>query len=114
MRNYDLMKSYSITHDEYSSILLYQGGKCAICGIKESDLVGRKKYLCVDHNHKTGHIRGLICDKCNRGIGLLQDSINILEKAIGYLNNHQHSPKAIEGFVHHPVHGQVARITHIF
>lgn len=91
MRNYDLMKSYSITHDEYSSILLSQGGKCAICEIKESDLVGRKKYLCVDHNHKTGQIRGLICDKCNRGIGLLQDSIDVLQKAIVYLNTHTYS-----------------------
>lgn len=114
MRNYDLMKSYSISHNEYNRMLALQHGECAICGIKESDLIGRKKYLCVDHNHDTGVIRGLICDKCNRGIGLLQDSIDLLEKSILYLKKYQHSPKAVEGFVHHPVHGQVARLTHIF
>jgi len=51
-----------LTTDEYNQILNLQGGKCAICGVHSSHMDQR---LCVDHNHKTGCIRGLICKPCN-------------------------------------------------
>ena len=85
MREYDLMKSYSITVDDYNRMFESQYGKCAICGTSSSVESSRKKYLCVDHNHETGKVRGLLCDKCNRGIGLLNDDIQTLISAIKYL-----------------------------
>ena len=84
-REYDLMKSYSITTKEYDDLLKQQDGKCKICGTT-SPIEGRKKYLCVDHDHNTGKIRGLLCDKCNRGIGLLNDDIKIIKNALDYLS----------------------------
>ena len=74
-RKYDLFKSYSLTVEEFNFMLLSQDNKCKICGIDASTLNGRKKHFCVDHNHKNGEIRGLLCDKCNRGIGLLNEDI---------------------------------------
>jgi hypothetical protein len=67
-------------------MLLKQNDCCAICKRHKSEVtVKRKNHLCVDHNHSTGKIRGLLCDKCNRGIGLLCDDIDILKNAIEYL-----------------------------
>jgi hypothetical protein len=86
-REHSLMKSYSITIEEYDYILKKQDSKCAICGIHSASIVGRKKHLCVDHNHKTGMVRGLLCDKCNRGIGLLNDDPITIKSAIDYLNS---------------------------
>ena len=78
---------YNITLDEYNEILKSQNKSCAICGINESDIsTGRKTKLCVDHCHSTGRIRGILCDKCNRGIGLLQDDPKIISNALSYLN----------------------------
>lgn len=47
------------------------------------------KVLCVDHNHKTGEIRGLLCGLCNSGIGHFKDKIKLLKKAIKYLENYE-------------------------
>lgn len=58
-----------------------QNGKCKICGKEQPN-----KKLATDHCHTTGKIRGLLCDPCNRGIGLLQDSSTILQKAKEYLD----------------------------
>lgn len=88
IRNYDLKKSYGITLDDYNYMFNNQNGCCAICGLHISELKMKHKHnLCVDHCHITGEIRGLLCDKCNRGIGLLNDDIEILKNAIKYLKN---------------------------
>lgn len=55
-----------------------QKGKCAICKRKLNK-------ACSDHNHETGKWRGLLCDNCNRGMGLLKDDIMTLQAAIAYL-----------------------------
>jgi hypothetical protein len=87
MREYDLNKSYKITVDEYNKMFLKQKGCCAICNININEInKAHKKNLCVDHNHITKKIRGLLCDKCNRGLGLFCDDNNLLLKAINYLN----------------------------
>jgi hypothetical protein len=87
MRNFDLKKSYGITQDDYNEMFTKQNGCCKICEIHILNLnQKRKKHLCIDHDHKTGKIRGLLCDKCNRGIGLLQDSKYVLLNAYNYLN----------------------------
>lgn len=75
-----LKNKYGITIDEYKEILKKQGGVCAICKKSET-----KRNLSVDHCHKTGKIRGLLCKKCNSGIGLLCDSKEIVSSALIYL-----------------------------
>jgi len=80
-----LLKKYNITLEEYDSLLLKQDHKCAICS---SDMAqSNKQYLCVDHCHTTGKVRGLLCDKCNMGLGLFQDNIELLQNSITYLLN---------------------------
>lgn len=72
-----------MTVEVYESLLSEQKGVCAICSRAE---VGKK--LCVDHNHKTGKVRGLLCALCNQSIGMLQEDVNVLQKAIEYLRIH--------------------------
>jgi hypothetical protein len=57
-------------------------GKCAVCGILESEC---KRKLHVDHCHKTGKFRGFICNRCNKVLGYMNDSSELLEKAVLYL-----------------------------
>ena len=88
MRKYDLKKSYNMTIEQYDEMLLKQNNCCGICKKHISKIISTKKFnFCVDHNHNTGRIRGLLCDKCNRGIGLLCDDIDILINAIEYLSH---------------------------
>ena len=75
---------YNLSLEEYNNLLVSQGSCCAICS---KFFNPSSTSLCVDYDHKTGNIRGLLCMTCNRGIGLLKDSVEILEKAIKYLNN---------------------------
>lgn len=75
---------YGITLEQYNQMLLTQGNVCAICRKGES-VLGRS--LCVDHDHKTGKPRGLLCLDCNSGIGHLKDDTSYLLRAIKYLNN---------------------------
>jgi hypothetical protein len=88
MKDYDLKKNYGIDLNEYEIMFSKQNGCCAICETHITKINSKhKKHLCVDHNHETKQIRGLLCDKCNRGLGLFCDDKNILLKAINYLNN---------------------------
>jgi len=79
-----LQKSWGLTQENFNKLLAGQGGGCAICGSSKS---GTRKdgRLCVDHNHETGEIRGLLCASCNRGIGLLGDSSEVIFAAFNYL-----------------------------
>jgi len=86
-RRYSLKRPYGISLEEYEEMLKVQDSKCAICGTFNTGKKGTWN-LCVDHDHKTGKIRALLCNKCNRGIGLLQDSIPLLKKAIKYLKKY--------------------------
>lgn len=64
-----------------------QHNKCAICGNKETKkLHGKVVSLAVDHCHKTGKVRGLLCQNCNHGIGMLKDDPKLLKNAIIYLS----------------------------
>jgi len=83
-------KNFGITPEKYADMLLAQKGKCAICGKKESQIVfGKIKSLSVDHCHKTGKVRGLLCSCCNLLLGQARDHIGILAKAIFYLKRHK-------------------------
>ena len=65
-------------------MLAAQDGKCAICGTTST---GNRKAFHVDHDHKTGKVRGLLCSNCNTGIGNLRDDIGLLNRAIEYLSH---------------------------
>ncbi len=80
-RNSRLIIQYGIDILQYEQLLLRQGMVCAICrGVCKS---GRR--LAVDHDHRTGAVRGLLCGACNRAIGNLGDSVERLRRAIEYL-----------------------------
>lgn len=80
-----LARRYNLSVQEYMQLHELQRGKCAICGKPEVNL-GR--LLSVDHNHKTGKVRGLLCFKCNTAIGLLYDSEILLGMALDYLKKY--------------------------
>lgn len=71
---------HGITIDEYEGMVESQNGCCSIC----QQVPTRR--LQVDHDHKTGEIRGLLCMNCNRGLGYLKDSPKVLAAALEYLN----------------------------
>jgi hypothetical protein len=79
-RKSHLKKTYGLTWDEYQAILEHQGGRCAICE-------GKRSYqLHVDHCHKTGRIRGLLCAACNkRLLPAAKDNPEVLLNAVDYI-----------------------------
>ena len=79
-----LKYTYNLKLEDYNKMLEDQNYKCNICGSSNSS-TSQHDRLVVDHNHKTGKIRGLLCDKCNRALGLFCDSKELLEKAIQHL-----------------------------
>ena len=81
---YNIKKYYGITVEEYDAMLEKQDGVCAICGSPPN---GRK--LSVDHCHDGGHVRGLLCDSCNTGIGHLKDDVSLINAAALYLMRDQ-------------------------
>ena len=80
-----IRRQYGITLDEYHQMLDEQGHKCAICG-NGDEVEGRR--LAIDHCHDSGVVRGLLCGKCNRGLGLFYDSAELLKSAIQYLSQY--------------------------
>lgn len=83
LRNAKLMQRYGITLEEYDRMFALQGGVCAICHQPENDPYKRR--LSVDHDHDTNKARGLLCHKCNTGIGKFEESPKRLQSAIKYL-----------------------------
>ncbi len=85
--NAHLKSRYGITINDYNCLLEKQNKKCAICDMTLNSN-SKTKHLCVDHDHKTGKVRGLLCGNCNRLLGNAKDNVEILQKAIEYLNAH--------------------------
>lgn len=85
-KNYDkvLKRLYGIELEQYEALLSKQNGKCAIC---EGPPTKGKK-LCVDHDHQTGAVRGLLCHDCNVAIGKFKESEMIVKKAAFYMQSH--------------------------
>jgi hypothetical protein len=83
-REYARKYYYGLTNEQYFQLLQEQGNKCAICGGINSS---NKKILDVDHDHKTGIVRGLLCNQCNQALGLFGDDVRLLEVAINYLKS---------------------------
>jgi hypothetical protein len=78
-----LEKRYGITGEEYWALYAYQGGVCAICGWA----TGKSRRLTVDHDHKTGLVRGLLCRPCNTYLGVIRDDIDAAERLVSFLKN---------------------------
>lgn len=83
------LEKYGMTREQYAAMLEAQNGKCAVCGASVS--VHISKYgvhspLCIDHDHKTGKVRGLLCNNCNSALGHAHDNPDILLKLVAYLN----------------------------
>lgn len=88
----DLSRFYGVTLDWYNQTLEKQAYACAICGKHESQNTkrnGKPLKLSVDHCHFTGRVRGLLCNNCNRAIGMLEHSVSTLNAAIDYLIQHR-------------------------
>jgi hypothetical protein len=83
LRKSELKREYNITLEDYNLMFKQQNGCCAICNKHQSEL---SKTLSVDHCHITGEVRGLLCNGCNRGMGMLGDNIQILKNAVKYLS----------------------------
>lgn len=87
-RNFYLQRRYGITLDEFNEKLGQQGNGCAICGSVSGKANKKHDRLTVDHNHATGELRGILCHKCNFGLGHFGDDIELLLKAIEYLKSY--------------------------
>ena len=86
-RKYKLMKVYGITLEDYNELLESQNSICAICRKPETHKTNGKTIdtLSIDHDHDTGLIRGILCHRCNIGLGAFDDNLEVLEKAVKYL-----------------------------
>lgn len=78
----NLKRSYGLTLEEYNKLLEKSDYRCTVCQ-KTKSMVGRR--LCVDHDHKTNIIRGVLCGKCNTALGLLDDDPQRIIKLYQYL-----------------------------
>jgi hypothetical protein len=85
IRALNLRASHSMTIVEYDAMFNFQGGKCAACRKPET---ARNQFgllrLAVDHDHTTGKVRGLLCMRCNRALGLLGDSLKNIQELLLY------------------------------
>lgn len=74
VRTRNLQRLYGITDDQYEAMLASQGGVCFVCGVEPKP----NRRLSVDHNHRTGKVRKLLCDRCNRVLGLCDEEPKLL------------------------------------
>jgi hypothetical protein len=83
-------RNYGITDADLTKKKAEQDNKCFLCG-SEGFLIGKNNHsekLVVDHCHETGRVRKLLCQNCNRGLGLFQDNPELLRKAAEYVETH--------------------------
>lgn len=83
-KGYELKRRLNLSLEDYEQMQRQHDNKCAICKESEKD----NPSLSVDHCHTTGKVRGLLCTRCNRGLGLFKDSQFNLEQAIAYLQQY--------------------------
>lgn len=82
-----VLKQHGLTLQRYNELLASQNGTCAICG--SSDKGHRNRFFNIDHCHKSGEVRGLLCPRCNLAIGNFGDDIPLMQAAIKYIRQHQ-------------------------
>ena len=79
-----MRRQYGISMEEFDGLLEFQGGGCAICSKPIEKL---RRRMNIDHDHKNGKVRGILCSGCNTGLGHLGDNVEGLKKALYYLEN---------------------------
>jgi hypothetical protein len=88
-----IKRRFGLNKEQYQTLVERQNDVCALCGqkerIKRSQHHFGPNYLAVDHDHKTGKVRGLLCNQCNIGLGNFKENIQVLRKAAEYLEGHQ-------------------------
>lgn len=77
------LAAFGLTLEDEIRLLTQQNNRCPICGTKP------KRQFDIDHNHETGLFRGLICHRCNKGLGLLGDTVEGVQNALNYLLKHE-------------------------
>lgn len=88
-RAYHLKATYGLSPAEYEELAREQSGLCGICGETESRVrKGKLLPLAVDHDHKTGKVRGLLCMDCNRALGWFHDDLARIEGAVSYIRKY--------------------------
>lgn len=94
-----LRNNYRMTPDDFNALWARQSGKCDICEVLMAPKGKAKNSVCVDHNHATGEVRGLLCRECNQGLGHFKDSPEALKSALRYLleKGHYSSDKSVIG-----------------
>jgi hypothetical protein len=85
-REWHLQSKFGLTLEQYNAMYRKQKGRCAVCN---SEPTGRWKKLHVDHCHKTGKVRGLLCYSCNSAAGLVKDDAEIAIRIAAYLIGHE-------------------------
>jgi hypothetical protein len=92
-RNKRLLHQYGLDEKQYAEMLRTQDGKCAACGRLNSGKRHGERYapMYIDHDHKTGRVRGLLCAQCNTALGLLEDSEKRISQLAVYLHPHLNS-----------------------
>jgi len=85
VRKHNLPTKYGITAERFAEMLLAQGGKCACCEVRFVVEGAKTTRACVDHNHATGEVRGLLCGRCNLAAGNVMDSSLRAEQLAAYL-----------------------------
>jgi hypothetical protein len=85
-KEYHMRKKYNLSLEDYNKMLAEQEHKCKLCGIDE--VYSGKKGLVVDHNHKTGQIRSLLCGNCNTALGSFKENEKIILNAVDYLRSY--------------------------
>ena len=88
IRNYILTTKYGITTEQYNDMFSKQGKVCAICGSANSGY-GNTKCMPVDHDHKTGKVRAIICRPCNVTLGEVKDNPDLLRRLADYLEKYK-------------------------
>lgn len=86
-RERKLKKFYNMSLEEFNLLSERQNHKCTIC--KKDAALEKNKNLVVDHCHRTGKVRSLLCDRCNRTMGSLEENIEILESMIKYIREYE-------------------------
>ena len=89
------LAKYGVGNDWVDAKVVEQGG-CAVCQVKRPR--GRSDWN-VDHDHKTGKVRGVLCGHCNSGLGHFRDDVESLRLAIRYLETHDHRQKQLEALL---------------